>query len=565
MAVLLRIEIRNFALIDHLIFDPQPGLNVLTGETGAGKSLIIDAISALLGNRIPKTMVRSETDKSIIEGVFSDVDELFGQEDWDRLGIETEDGMLFLSREIFPDGRSLCRINGKNMTVSMLKEIGSRLIDIHGQHEQQAVFSPSNHLILLDRFCKDLLETVQKEYTDCLLRYKACVDRIRDLGSDPETRKRKMEILSYQISEIEEAAWGEGEEALLQERRTRLLFSEKIRAALSSYENTLLGDEGGSPGVLVYLSQAIESLKDVSSLDGNIPPLLEQTENAFYILQETASEVRKITESERESGQRIEDIEDRLHLFSRLKIKYGNSRGQILSTLESAREEYAFFHDSEKKLEELGQERLQLEKLLLERADRIHQIRMKASADISFAISKELEDLEIKNARFSVVLTKRPKERFFSRTGYDEAAFLFSANPGEPEQPLAKIVSGGEASRIMLAIKTILSREDQTPVLIFDEIDAGISGKAAAAVARKLRLIARDHQVFCVTHMAQIAACSQIHYFISKDIKEKRSQTRLSLLSSEARIGEVSRLLAGDASIEASRALAAELIEGYSD
>ena len=558
--MLVRLEITNFALIDHMVFEPGPGFTILTGETGAGKSLIIDAISALQGNRISRILVRTGTRKAMVEGIFRGVESLFSQEELDESGIAFEDdGFLFLSREIYPDGKSICRINGKNVPVSVLKSFGGRLVDIHGQHDQQTIFSTAMHLSLLDKMCQSELEPVLQDYSERLAEYRELIEKLRVLGMEPEFRARKQELLTYQIREIESADWREEEEEDLRETKVRLLSLEKINASLSLNTDLLAGDGAGS--VLTALSVCMNELRSTAHLDSKIQSLFEQVENAYYILEAAKDEMDRVSETYHNPGISLENVEMRLLLFSRLKQKYGNTRGEVLLFLEKAREESLFLESSEKQLILLGQKRVKTERELLDLADEMHRVRECCARRLSTEISSELEALDMKNTSFSVSFSRRPKDRFFSRTGYDEVEFLFSANPGEPEQSLSRIVSGGEASRIMLAIKTILSQVDETPILIFDEIDAGISGKAAMVVSEKLRVISGRHQVLCVTHMAQIAAAADSHFFIDKVMSDDRIHTILQQLTYQERIREVSRLLSGDTQSETSRELAEQLIQ----
>jgi len=557
--MLIRIEITNFALIDSLTFEPEQGFTVLTGETGAGKSLIIDAIGALRGSRLSRNVVRSGTKKASIDGVFSGVEAIISIDDLSSYGILVEeDGLLFLSREVFSDGKSVCRINGKIVPLSVLRDIGAKLSDIHGQHDQQAIFSPSEHLFFLDKLCKEELSPVLETYTNALSLYKDCMEKMKLFGAAPEAREKQMELLLYQIQEIEDASWKEKEEESLLEEKGKLLSLEKIRSNIS-ISDTLLSSE--DENCVQMLARSVNALREISHLDSDLASLLEQAENAYYIVEALRDSVSDISQKYNTPSLSLADIEDRLFLFSRLKSKYGKSRDEIYTYLQKIQEEYAFLQGSEKKLALLQKERAHLEKELLEKADKLHVIREKCAEKLSLDIVRELSSLEMKDARFVVAFSKRPRERFFSKNGYDEVEFLFSANKGEPEQKLAKIASGGEASRIMLAIKTILSKADETPILIFDEIDAGISGKAASVVAEKLYQISLFHQVLCVTHMAQIASGADAHFFIGKEVEGERSRTILKALDKEARIKEVSRLLSGDTESEVSQDLAGQLIE----
>ena len=557
--MLRRIEILQFALIEHVVFEPQAGFNIITGETGAGKSLLIDALTALKGNRMPRTLVRIGAEKAIVEGVFDFDKVLFSQEELEELEIDPDEDFLFIRREIFADSKSICKINGKTANVSLIKKYGSRLVDIHGQHDQQAIFSSGMHLGLLDRLCEDQMHSVQKNYRKNLQAYKVCIEEMRELGMAPDARNQRLDFLSYQIDEIENADLKNNEDEELMKRRKMLAFQEKLQSGISNVSRLLESDEEKS--VLSMLSEIISVLENISSFEDHIPSLLEQVKNAYYGLESAAEELSRVAKPEQQEEMTAEQIDERLHLIDRIKRKYGDHFEAINAHLKNLKNEHDHLKNSEKRLEQLNKIRHDLEMKLLAEADELHRIREEYAEKLSKAIIAELHSLGMSHAVFSVSFTKRPKERFFSRNGYDEVEFLFSANQGEPERPLAKIASGGEASRIMLAIKTILSQVDETPTLIFDEIDTGISGKAAQVVAEKLRWISNQHQVLCITHMAQIAAAADQHFYITKKTDEERTQTMIEKLDAAKRIYEVSRLLSGNENEAVSMSLAQQMIQ----
>jgi len=558
--MLIRMDISNFALIDNAVFEPQSGFTIITGETGAGKSLLIDAISALRGSRIGKDAVRTGCKKAVIEAVFDQISTLISNEELETIGVYPEaDDTMILSREILSDGKSIARINGKLATVSALKDIGSRLVDIHGQNDQQAIFQSAMHLDLLDRFGNMSVREAISSYGRTLALYRACIDEIRQLGTDPAVRSRRAELLSYQIAELEEADFRIGEEDELINQKRILSSYEKIREGISScYQALDPDDEGSAMSILSQMSSAMES---VVRLDPSLKKILEQYQNAILVLEGVGDDLCAYTAAAEQPQVSLTSIESRLDTLFRFKVKYGSTTADMLSFLELARTEYDEILGSEKRLDDLHRSRLSLEKILMEKADAVHSARKIAALELSRSIMHELSDLGMAGSTFSVSFSQRPRERFFSRTGYDEVAFMMSANPGEPEKPLAKIASGGEASRIMLAIKTILASADETPTLIFDEIDAGISGKTATVVSQKLRTLSGTHQVLCVTHMAQIAAAADQHFVIRKDVEEERTHTVISDLDDHERIQEVARLLSGDIRDHASLDLAAQMIK----
>lgn len=558
--MLIRMDISNFALIDQAVFEPQEGFTIITGETGAGKSLLIDAISALRGSRIGKDAVRTGCKKAIVESVFDHISQTISNEELEEAGIIVDqDDTLIISREILADGKSISRMNGKLIPSSVLKNFGSRLVDIHGQNDQQQIFLPAMHLELLDRFGKTAIHDAILAYSKTLVLYRNCIEEIQKLGSDPAARSRRAELLVYQISELEEADFKIGEEEDLIVQKRVLSSFEKIRESLSFCSQTLDSDDDSS--AVSFLHQAALSLESAVRLDSSLHDLLEQYRSALLILEGVNENISSYLTSAEQPAVSLSAIEERLDKFFRFKVKYGASTTEMLAYLDNARNELDEIKGSDKRLEELHRSRLSLEKMLMQNADAVHNARLVAASELSKSIINELSDLGMPGTVFSVAFSQRPRERFFSRTGYDEAAFMISANPGEPEKPLAKIASGGEASRIMLAIKTILASADETPTLIFDEIDSGISGKTATVVSQKLRTLSTTHQVLCVTHMAQIAAAADQHFVIRKDIDDQRTHTIIHEVTNLDRIEEVSRLLSGDTSDQASLDLASQMIK----
>ena len=558
--MLIRMDISNYALIDNAVFEPQSGFTIITGETGAGKSLLIDAISALRGSRIGKDAVRTGCKKAIIEAVFDHVSDLVSSDELNSLGIVPEiDDTLILSREILADGKSVARMNGKLISISVLKDMGSKLVDIHGQNDQQAIFVPSMHLELLDRFGNAPVRDVIKSYSDTLSLYRKCIEEIRLLGTDPASRNRRAELLAYQIAELEAADFKIREEEELINQKRLLASYEKIREGLSSCYQVL--DSNDENSAVFILSRMTGTLESVVRLEPALRHVLEQYISATLVLDGVGEDMSSYMAASDHPQASLAVIEDRLDQLFRFKVKYGSTTADMHVFLEQAKDELDKIIGSEKRLEELHRSRLSLEKTLMDKADAIHNVRQTAAFDLSRSIMHELSDLGMEGSTFSVSFSQRPRERFFSRTGYDEAAFMMSANPGEPEKPLARIASGGEASRIMLAIKTILASADETPTLIFDEIDAGISGKTATVVSQKLRTLSQTHQVLCVTHMAQIAAAADQHFVIRKDVEEERTHTVISELDDRQRVEEVARLLSGETKDHASLDLAAQLIE----
>ncbi len=554
--MLVSLTIQDFAIVEHASFTPGAGLNILTGETGAGKSLIIDAIGALLGHRIGREYVRKDCDKAIIEAVFDDVSSVIPSEIISEYGIEVEEDTLILLREISKDGRSLVRVNGRTMPVSVLKSIGSFLVDIHGQHDQQTIFDPTTHLSMLDAYLGEEIKPHLQAFQDKLEEYRAILTERKQYETDPQKSLQMQDLLRYQIKEIEEGNFKEGEEESLSEKLRLLKTAEKRNLHLSYVLDAISGEESDSP--MSALQNAASHLDELSSMDDKFKAPAEQFHSILLDLEGMHTDLRKEEISQEES---YDEVEARLEKLRNCMAKYGGTFEGMQSFLDEAKKKLDLLSHGDARLKQLNAERVRIEQELLVLADTLHAIREKAGEKLSSQIVEELSGLEIPHASFQVCFTKRPKERFFSKSGYDEVEFLFTANKGEDLKPLAKTASGGEAARIMLAIKTILARADQTSVLIFDEVDAGISGEAAKAVSLAMKKLAKYHQVFCVTHMGQIAAAAQAHFFISKDQSGERTKTRVQKLDEEGRITEVARLLSGNSGDAMSRVLAKNLIE----
>ncbi|MBR2751474.1 MAG: DNA repair protein RecN [Clostridiales bacterium] len=554
--MLLQLTIQDFAIVEYASFAPGKGLNILTGETGAGKSLIIDAIGALLGHRIGRDYVRKDAEKAVIEAVFDGISTSVPSEVLDEYGIEAEEDSLILLREINKDGRSLVRVNGRTMPVSVLKSIGSYLVDIHGQHDQQTIFDPSKHLGILDSYLGDEIKPHLQAFQSKLEEYRSILEQRKKYETDPEKSRQMQDLLRYQIKEIEENAFSEDEEEKLVEKLKILKQAEKRNLHLSYILGTLSSEDSTSP--LSLLQNASEHLDSLTSMDESFSDYAQQFHSICMDLEAMKND---LSEDEISLDESYDEVESRLEKLRGCAAKYGGSVASMNAFLSEAKERLSLLSEGDSRLKTLNAERLRIERELLDIANVLHDIREQAGRRLSSEIMDEVSFLGLSGASFDVAFTKRPKERFFSKTGYDEVEFLFTANKGEDLKPLSKTASGGEAARIMLAIKTILARADATPVLIFDEVDSGISGEAAKAVSFSMKKLSRFHQVFCVTHMGQIAAAADQHFFISKDQSGERTRTSVSCLDENGRILEVSRLLSGNSGDVQSQTLAKSLIE----
>ena len=554
--MLVSLTIQDFAIVEYASFTPGKGLNILTGETGAGKSLIIDAIGALLGHRIGRDYVRKDCDKAVIEAVFDEVSSVIPQSVFEEFGIECEEDTIILLREISKDGKSLVRVNGRTMPVSVLRTIGSYLIDIHGQHDQQTIFDSSKHLGILDDYLGEKIRPHISAFSEKLNEYREILNLRKQYESDPEKSRQMQDLLSYQIREIEEGHFKEGEEEELSEKLKVLKQDEKRRFHLSFVQGALSTEDSESP--LSALQTASEHLEALSSIDGSFTEKAQQLKSLVMDLQGLHDEIGS---EDLSSVETYDEVEARLEKLRACTVKYGGSVSSMNEFLENAKARLDMLKEGDSKIKQLNAERSRIEKELIALADVIHNVREEAGRQLSADIVSEVQFLGLSNATFEVSFSKRPKERFFSKTGYDEVEFLFSANKGEDLKPLSKTASGGEAARIMLAIKTILARADATPVLIFDEVDSGISGEAAKAVSFSMKKLSKFHQVFCVTHMGQIAAAADQHFFISKDQSGERTKTTITPLDETGRIQEVARLLSGNSGDVQSQGLAKSLIE----
>lgn len=561
--MLVRLEITDFAIISHIVFEPENGLNVISGETGAGKSLLIDAIGLIMGNKASKNLIRHDCNKASVEAVFTlsdrEVDSV--TETLSDNGIEIEDGQLIVLREIFQDGRSSARINGRGVNLSVLSSVVNGLIDIHGQHDNQRIFDEKTHVYLLDKFGGSEVSYALNEYTEILNEYKRTVLKIRDLGASPDKLQKRREYLEFAYERISEAGFKAGEEEELRLKKKNIMQASSINECLSSAEQLLSSD---TDSVKEKLFAAVSSLNRLVKLDESYKDLTDRLNSCYYELESVTDEISLELNKTDYSEQELNDIDNRLSLLYDLKSKYGDSIEEINDFMKSAEKEISEIDNNGKVLDELRAERVKIEKRLLESSRKLSDIRKINATKLGELIVKELSELEIPSARFDVEFAERSKEKYFSSYGTEDIRFVFSANPGESLKPLSKIVSGGEASRIMLAVKKILSGADETPTLIFDEIDTGISGAASIAVATKLKSISKKHQVLCVSHTAQIAACSDCSWFLKKESDLVSSYAYINKLDENSKITEVSRLLSGTAS-EESINLAKNLIESFSD
>ncbi len=567
--MLLRLEIRDFAVISNVVFEPSYGLNCISGETGAGKSLIVDAISLILGAKASKTLVRSNSPSCYVEACF-DMTDLKNRDELTAMlesqGITSEEDMLMISRQIYVNGKSIARINGISVTLQLLKDVASFLVDIHGQHDTQRIFDEKSHCYYLDSYGGEKITKLHNKYTELLEEYKQIVLRIKGISSSPDFLDRRREYLEFVVKEIGDAAFKDGEEEELIETRKKLQQNESTASVLSEVLSVLEGGDGSegstSQGAASDTAFAARELARVASSDASYTSLSARANAIALDLEALASDLAGLLDEMNYDPELRAKTEERIGLLYDLKGKYGKDIAEINEFYERSAKELSEIDANKDLLSELKSKRVEVEKKLLACAEELSSARKAAGKKLSASIVRELADLEMPNAVFEVDFVRREKTKFFSSSGIDDIAFRFSANPGQEARALSAIVSGGEASRIMLAIKNVLSMSDNTPTLIFDEIDTGVSGKASAAIAKKLKSIAEDHQVLCVTHTAQIAAAADCNFMLSKHVVSGNTVTECNLLDTDARVNEVSRLLSGGSG-ESSVKLAKELIQSF--
>lgn len=519
------LHIKNIGIIDDLSIDLNQGLNVLTGETGAGKTLIIDSIGIISGGRCSKEMIRKGENTSYIEICM-----------YEPNSKEAIDGNIIVSRQIWANGRNMCKINGRMVTVNELKDFMKRYIEIHGQNDNQTLLESKTHLMYLDSFIGDKIIEIKSKYYEKYQRFNEINIELKANYGDEKERERKLDLLRYQISEIEEANLTENEEEILEEKRKIMLNSEKISNNLNK------ADEAIQNSSIDSLSIAIRALEKIETIDKNYEKVSSNLKGIYYELQELARDISNYKEDIYFDEQERNKTEERLDLINSLKRKYGNTIKEILEYKKDIQEEIQHIENLEDYNNKLKSELEQIQNEMEEMSEQINKIRVKQAQKLSESINLELKDLEMKNAKINV---KVEKQENFNKEGKDKVEFLISTNLGEDEKELIKIASGGEMSRIMLAIKKVLSDTDKTPVMIFDEIDTGISGNAANAVAEKLNLISKFHQVLCISHLPNIAAAADYNYFISKKITNERTNTNVKLLQEKEVIEEIARISSG--------------------
>ena len=528
------LHIENIAVIERADILFEPGFNVMTGETGAGKSIVIDAISAILGERAYRDMIRTGMQKASVRAIFEDV----AQYPWFAENGVPYESETTVQREIYLDGKNVCRVNGVPVTVSVLRQLGIQLINIHGQHDSASLFDENYHLSFLDSFaCNEaLLENYGEKYRNVV----SLQREIQRLSMDESEKLRRMETLRYQIEEISRADLKAGEDETLEARRKLLQNSEKLSEGLQDAAVCLDGDED-SQGAAALLSEAERALARISRYDESLSQLHDTASDLMYQIQDVAEQLRDRLYQLSYSADELEQIEDRLDTIHRLRRKYGATCEDILAFLASAQAELDEMEFSGDRLEQLKGKLERAQKDAWEAAYELREARKQASERLTARILEELSQLDMKKVRFSCEFS----ETELTPAGADAVAFYMSANLGEALKPLNKVASGGELARIMLALKNVLAEKDHVPTLIFDEVDTGVSGRAAQRVAEKLHQVSKSKQVLCVTHLPQLAALADTHLLIAKGERDGRTFTTVEPLDLEGRKAELARIIGG--------------------
>ena len=521
------LHIKNIGIIEDITIDFNQGLNVLTGETGAGKTLIIDSLQIISGGRFSKEMIRKGENQSFVELCMYEPEHE-----------KAMDGNIIVSREINVNGKNMCKINGRMVTVNELKEFMNQFIEIHGQNDNQNLLENKMHLNYLDGFIGEKIRDKRNKYEKLYEQYCEIKQELKNNFGDEKERQRKLDLLQYQIKEIEEANLKVSEEEALEEKRKIMLNAEKIIENLQEADS-LISENG-----IDNISMAIRALEKIEQIDGKYEKASSELKNIYYELQELARDVNSYKTDVEFNEEERDFVEERLDLIYALKRKYGNTVEEILKYQEKIKEEVEHIENLEEYNEKLRKRQEEIEEQMKILADPMHQERENKAKDLSEKINQELKELEMKNANIHVKVIYLENE--YLKTGKDKVTFYITTNRGEEEKELSKIASGGEMSRTMLAIKKVLADTDEMPILIFDEIDTGISGKAANSVANKLKTIANKHQVMCISHLPNIAAMADYNYFISKEVEQDRTKTQIKLLQEKEVIEEIARISAGE-------------------
>lgn len=534
------LHIKNIGIIDDLVIDFNNGFNVLTGETGAGKTLIVGALGIIAGGRFSKDMIRKGENQSFVEA------SVFCPESALAL-----DGNIIVSREIYSNGRNSCKINGRLVTVNELKETMGKIINIHGQQDSQNLLDSSKHISYLDEFIGEKIKKIKNQYVQLFIKYGEIKHKLEQNYGDDKERERKLDLLQYQLNEIERANLKIGEDGELSEKHNLMKNSEKLQENLKSIDESL------NSQAIEGVSNSIKCLEKIENCGEIYSEKLSELKNIYYEIQELSRDFSSMQDDIFFDEYERDNVERRLDEIFSLKRKYGNSINEILNYQEELKQEISNIENLEEINNRLKTEKKEVQKHMMALCDEMNKLRTEYAVQLSDKINKQLKDLEMVNSRFSVKVEKILNDNF-TQNGLDKIEFMICTNTGEEQKELVKTASGGEMSRVMLAIKTVLADIDKVPTLVFDEIDTGISGMAAKAVAEKMKFIAKTHQIICITHLASIAAKGDYNYYISKSVKDDKTTTSVKCLDEEETITEIARISSGDVT-EIAKANAREL------
>jgi len=553
--MLTELSIRNFAIIDDISISFQDGLTVLTGETGAGKSIIIDAVQLLTGSRASVDYIRHNKEKAEINGLFTVSKEsttVFAR--CEELGIDIEENMLVLDRTITNKGKNVCRINGKIVTLGILREIGQSLVTIHSQHDTIHLLDNKTHIKLLDLYNTKEIDPLKQKYKQLYNQLKMLQNKYNQLSKNEQEMAHRLDLLQFQLTELNQANLQEEEDVLLMEERNQLQNYEKIYRAVHETYHALSGERKG----LEWINLAQTSLQDGKEYDPLLEKQAEELTNTFYTLEEISFSLRNFIDQLHFDEDRLNEVEARLNEINRLKKKYGSTVKEMMNYHEKIKKELEEIENKDSHLEKIDQQIQQVKSNVLEEAYKLQKVRKKTAQLIEKNMKEELSDLYLENAIFSVRFSENNPTELYD-DGIDEVQFMLSTNLGEPQKELAKIASGGELSRIMLALKKLFAKHDQIPTVIFDEIDTGVSGRVAQAIAEKMYQISLSTQVLCITHLPQVAAMADQHVLIQKEEKKQRTSTQMKYLNEKEKVQELGRMMTGttltDTAIEHSEEL----------
>ena len=553
--MLSELSITNFAIIESLSISFEKGLTVLTGETGAGKSIIIDAIHLLVGGRGSSDFVRHGEERAEIEGLFLLENASTVYDKAQELGIKIEDDMVVLRREITKSGKSVCRINGKLVTIAILREMGGSLVDIHGQHEHQELMDETKHLSLLDQFGSKQITKSLSEYEQIYAKYEQAIRKLKSLNDNEQQMAQRVDLYQFQLNEIVQAQLQLDEDEKLMDEKKQLSNFERIFESVQTSYNALKDEQKG----LDWIGLVMGEMENAAELNPEYKDMAEAVSNSYYMLEEVAGSLRSQLDNLEYDPQRINEIEARLNEINGLKRKYGQTISGILEYGAKIEEELETLLNKETHIDQLKKEISSLKKDLIIEGNELTSLRKKLAGDLTDAIHNELKQLYMQKTVFEVKINSG--ETFISKSGMDEIEFYLSTNPGEPLKPLSKIASGGELSRIMLALKSIFSKHQEITSIIFDEVDTGVSGRVAQAIAEKIHKVSTDSQVLCISHLPQVAAMADTHLYIEKETQDGRTKTKVKDLDHEGKIKEIGRMISGVEITDITKKHAQELLE----